>query len=277
MEGTTRFTLQFFSDPNWSPAADAPAAAERATDHQGPNGSWGHEPIETTQSWIGLLVIAATDHLGSVATLSSEGNTAIFGGTGVARLAIEAAARASWLLDPELGIFERVQRGYALRLAGLRHALGVVTRMNAPAEVIDERAQQVTKVLRRADRLGLPVQYENGEPVGLVLGVPKNETLVEDLFATTHIRLGAGIYAFLSSIVHSHLWALLQFTTEPEEREDGLLGLQPALKLQELEHAVFVAVASHVVLLDRLFPYYGFDAELLASWRLHAFRKLLEV
>jgi len=274
-DGTARFTLQFFADRNWAPAPGSPATRERSCDFRGPHGRWGHEPIETAQSWIGLLVIAATDHLGSLATLSGPGSAAVFGGTGIARLAVEAAARASWLLEPSLDVFGRVQRGYALRLAGLRHAVGVLTKMRAPETAIAEREQQVEKVLRRADRLGIPVHRRDGAPTGLVLGPPTNESLVAELFGSVGIQQGAGIYAFLSSVVHSHPWALLQFADTTSPREDGLIGLQPRLTLADLEHSVMVAVASHVGLCDRLFPYYGFDSELWASWRVHALRAVL--
>lgn len=91
------------------------AWTELSNDEHGPAGAWPRVVVKTAYSVAELYLLAAMDHLGSLAVLIMP-PTPLFGWAVAARSSIEASARAWWLLDPALSVRQRVARSITERL-----------------------------------------------------------------------------------------------------------------------------------------------------------------
>ena len=81
-----------------------------------------HGAIANAYSQNGVQVLMACDQLDALSKTLTEPTLTIAPWTCV-RAIIELAAVASWLIDPKIGVKERVERSFALRFEGLRQQI----------------------------------------------------------------------------------------------------------------------------------------------------------
>lgn len=276
VDGTVNVSLNLFGTERlWVPPDESPAVSEIA--EYKPTHLLGLGPILDAQSHARLITMAALDHLGAVGTLLSSSGRSIFGGPAMTRVTIEAAAVAWWALEPGIGASERVVRGFAIRIEGLRHTIKVATGITGEGSPETARQERrLAEILEEARAAGVKVHKEDGTVVGLHHAVPSERELVRLLFKEMSVDEGAGIYSHLSGIVHSSPTSLLQFTEIVDSPDDdGLMTLQPRITLAQAEQVVMIAMMGYLGMFDRVVSYYGLDARQWASWRRHASGVLL--
>jgi hypothetical protein len=199
-------------------AASSRGADDRENTEQGRNGEpWGRLPAETYTTIVAGLSVATVDHLHGCAQIMLD--DVDFGPGVMARCTLEAAGRLTWLLDPDLGFRDRVGRGYALRVRGLRdNARNIAALADAEPKAGPElvaaaeiAAKRWPEVIATAHELGFQTERhpETREFTGLVGLKP----LTDSAYGFEAIRhldvppLGA-VYAQWSGMAHSTYDAL---------------------------------------------------------------------
>src|SRR5262249_20736688 len=151
----------------------------------GPTGAWGSRPVHAAMSIGVVTFFASVDHLGSIQRITGEGMT-LLGCQVLSRATIEAAARSWWLSDPELSVRDRVERGMCERLRAIRDLIRTLEELGADDELLRERRASCDRVLNQAVDLGLPVQFEDGQPTGIRVARPSSTALVGDFLTESH-------------------------------------------------------------------------------------------
>ena len=102
-----------------APTAGSRGADDLANTEGRRNGEpWGSLPVETYLTVVAGLGVATVDHLHACPHTMFDDID--FGPGVMDRCTLEAAGRLAWLLDPNVDVRDRVGRGYALRVRGLR-------------------------------------------------------------------------------------------------------------------------------------------------------------
>jgi hypothetical protein len=167
-----------------------------------PKGRWAFD-------YARLHLAAADDHLHTAAAVMSVTLPAYALYT-VLRGSLEAAARACWLLQPQLSARQRQERGFTERLSGLQGVQKFKRhRMEWKGKIADLRAE--------ASRSGLAEETESKKPGNPVVGFgikrPGITELILDLLPETPSSdddsEGAFLYRFVSGMAHSEPWAIL--------------------------------------------------------------------
>ena len=159
LEVTLRFGNRHLGPAEWEPAANSEAAAELASTEKRADGTlWGENPPRTAYAAANLMMTAVLDNLAGIGKLLDD-QMPVIGPTILARSAIEIAASVFWLMEPDIGVVNRVCRELALSLTSARRA-GQIARefqdqgFTLPAEVAAV-AQDEARVLQRIADLGI--------------------------------------------------------------------------------------------------------------------------
>ena len=118
------------------------------------------------------------------------------------RAILELTAVASWLIDPNIGVKERVQRSYALRFEGLRQQKLLV---NATGEDTEPVVKLMENLATEATSLGIPTFRDKP---GRLTGIGeywKPFTSLVELMLDEEAN-----YRLFSAMTHGHLWAATQ-------------------------------------------------------------------
>jgi hypothetical protein len=217
-----------------------------------------------------MMLVAARDHLGSLSTLIREQPMPLYGWALATRAAVEASARAWWLLEPDIGALARVERSNNDQLYSVREAakaersLGVDTGSQA----------RVDEVIARGNQIGLTERLDkSGKMLDFGSGRPNTATLIGDLLRGAGSERGLAAWQYLSGLVHSAPWALLQFwSTEGAVRQRGdyLVTATPSLPIRTILGGSRLAVATFLEAFERFTLLYGWEASPVKSWRRYA-------
>ena len=182
----------------------------------------------------------------------------------LARGVLEAAARASWLLDPNIDVVTRVSRSMSLRLSGLE-SQATLTRSSekshrvAFAGVLQKSQGQIGSLKREAKTLGIRVRIKKGKLTVFGEGLPSNVNLAA--------RFGEEpMYRLLSAVAHSEYWATFSVSYVKSDRKAGVVeqGLRP-------EAALFLTQAC-----IKWFSRVAWDYFALNGWGLKRLSSILE-
>ncbi len=291
LDGTWRVASKTLEENEQKPVAGSIASTEIGTAEAGPGGPWGDEPALTAYSLAMIANFAAADQLGCLATLiDSEGVAGIFGPLVIARACIEASARSWWLLDPNIGVRERVGRSFRVRirsidetthlinelLLGVGSAEGEVGRQQLLDDLETQRARRIA-VLDQAVACGIPVHYEKRAPIGVNVTMPKNDELVGGLLEDAGAVLGAALYALLSGVTHATHYALIQYFEQLETGDPSLAHLEPVLRRESLMNTVTIVLLAFVTSFGRLVDVYGWEPRTWGAWVKHVKEKIIEL
>lgn len=218
-----------------TPTADSRGADDRVNAEQRRNGApWGTIPAETYTTIVAGLSVATVDHLHGCAQIMLD--DVDFGPGVMTRCTLEAAGRLTWLLDPDLNVRERVGRGYALRVRGLRdNARNLAALAASDAEpgpellaAQDDAQRRVAEVIGTAYELGYTTERnsETGEFTGLV-GLSPLSDAAYGSEAIKHLEVPplAVMYAQWSGMVHSTYDAIRNHFLEAAEDDPNLIRL----------------------------------------------------
>ena len=163
---TTRTdVLQWLPDFEWSMAWKSEAAAERANTETRPDGiPWGGQPLIWTDATAWFFISAVVDCIDAMC-LCITPDTPTLVPNALTRVALEAGAKASWLLQPGLGARSRVARRILIHHASARQIRDTVKAVNSqrrptPRWRTAEYPPTIQAVLHEAHALGLRCQYE---------------------------------------------------------------------------------------------------------------------
>ncbi|MGA4732040.1 hypothetical protein ACPB67_31895 [Micromonospora taraxaci] len=166
----------------------------------GPIGYWTEEAVLDELVVAGLTVEGASYHLYSIGRLLFIPVSCRSVQT-LGRTCLEMAARAWWLLEPDIGVRERILRSVGEVLYGARaevHAL----RDSGAAELLVRAEHKARDALEWAKYLGLAVRVDKkGFEILDGLVRPKATGLVNDLVASTGGK-SRGVYGWLSAATH---------------------------------------------------------------------------
>lgn len=265
-------TLQFcvnYRNQGGPPGANSEKYRELRNSDVGTAEPWGSVPVERAYFLADISLFAAANQLGSIGTLLKE-EMALLGVETLARASLEGAAQTWWLLEPGIGVRERVGRGLASRLASSHEALALQLKLGvSSASLRDQR----TEVRRNAEELGFQLDSKKDRWLGLrwtVHGVPypSRTEAVGDLLHAIGVDHGTAIYSWLCGISHSTAFALMEFFSfdEDGERPDTYTAV-PQQTLGNLSLALLLAVQAYLAGVQRLAGLNGWDVAMLDSWR----------
>jgi hypothetical protein len=205
----------------------------------------GFDIAAVTVSYGNIAVLAAADHLESMAASLRQSTKAVFGVLALARVAVEANAKACWILDAELTAFQRFTRVMQLREMAVYKAIEMLVDFDATPDVIQSQRDRHAEVLAQAKAAGLDVVERDGELKGLKGGRPTPTDLVHEHLDTVGVESGTAIYAALSGIVHTDPNMVIQFRDLVTPARPGVLGrVQVRLTVSDAETAVCLAAVS---------------------------------
>ena len=218
-----------------TPTAGSRGNDDRVNNEKRRNGDpWGSIPAETYTTIVAGLSVATVDHLHGCAQIMLD--DVDFGPGVMARCTLEAAGRLTWLLDPDLDVRERVGRGYALRVRGLRdNARNLAALAASDPEPVpellaarDDALSRVAQVIGTAYELGYQTERhsDTGEFTGLV-GLSPLGDAAYGYEAVKHLEVPplAVMYAQWSGMVHSTYDAIRNNFLEPAEDDPSLIRL----------------------------------------------------
>lgn len=161
-----------------------------------------------------LHLAGSEDHLQTMATIFGSGRLPAYAGYTALRGSLEAAARACWLLDPNLSPRQRQERGFTEHLNNLqglqkfkrhresRRKLVVQLRLDAAkAGLVPKFAQVAKKKSSPPPLIGFGIARPLITDLLLAL-LPHQPTADDD-------AEGAFLYRLVSGSAHSEPWALL--------------------------------------------------------------------
>jgi hypothetical protein len=212
---------------------------------------WSASPVRLAFAAAELHMRAAQDQLfGLGVLLNSSTEDALMT---VARGTTEAAARASWLVDPEIDGRVRVSRTMTERLAGLYQELSLNDRLSRETDA----PLRIDAIVQAATRHGMSVATDrNGRKYIGKDRHPGQTQAVELLFAHLGPLFGTRAYADLSAVAHSALAAfaapkLLTVTeARPVDREPQL----------PIERGVIIATGAYDAVMRRFLRLYGWGS-----------------
>lgn len=122
--------LQWLPGPEWNPAWKSEAASELGNSEMRRDGSpWGELPVLWTYATAWLFISAGIDCLDAMCVCITT-DTPAFVPNALTRIALEAGAKASWLLHPGIGARRRVARRTLIHDASARQIRSIVDNVN---------------------------------------------------------------------------------------------------------------------------------------------------
>jgi hypothetical protein len=253
-------------------------------------GAWGESgenPIRGTFLTALTLAAAVDQHLQALDNLAQT--RIVFSGAVVLRALIEAAARAWWLLAPDVDARGRVARGITERV----YSMGELRRMYAQiegepvSEEHDRLKRRIDATFAAAQAKGLTIVADNrtGRPVAVGEPRPRSLPLIDDFFAAGGIPDGAMIYRRLSAKTHATLYGLAENLRLADTQtipgidvgdDHTRLGMLEE-SAQDREMTLIVALMAHGDLTQRLVEITGWPDELWKSWWLHTAKRTREI
>ena len=169
------------------------------------------EPIVEAIGLGNLQLVGAEDFIGAIDRLLVMREPVLYADRALGRSALEAAAGAAWLLEPDLSVTMRVSRSTSHRIDTLEQTARVVAGSSQEATHLARRDDLV----RQSHKAGLDIQRDRKGK--RILGVgehrPTSSAIMEYLWSPQPgdpFDLGRFAQRFLSLFVHANPAGLLQ-------------------------------------------------------------------
>jgi ppGpp synthetase/RelA/SpoT-type nucleotidyltranferase len=172
-----------------------------------------------------LLLTSAVDHLRAIADLVGHKH-GFFPSISLARAVVEAAARAWYLLEPDIDCAERFRRYLNDQLFSLHEELWLLKAMED--EDAADRKAEIDGLLSTALRRGYPVlRGRNRATLG---HRPTTSALIQELLSdSTGTKTGLLLYGVMSSVVHGAAHGFTKEVLESDEPAPIFWGSDIAL------------------------------------------------
>lgn len=265
----------------WDPLPGSQAAAE--IEAQAPFVARSRSPVADALAvaWVRLAV--ATTHVAGLSTLLRPPPN-VLGSSTVARVALEASAKAMWALDPSLDVKGRIARGRATMISNLIDQLKYprpVRPEKHPRESTKEyrsrvsdnesfvsafdRAQEtLDAVITDTEAIGLRVERgKTGKFVGVEEPLPGPTETIKKEFGDD----GAMAYRHLSGIAHGGISSVINRMEEVESRPSSLL-MQPKEVVGNHLVSLAAALLEFGKANDARIALYGWDPVKWLAWRI---------
>jgi len=184
------------------------------------------ESVHTAHSLGTTLIEAAADHSMAMAKTLTEPVQA-FAPWICLRSVLESSALSYWIMDIDISVRVRVQRGFALRYKGLRQQEKIARAMNDIVYL-----NRITKRMDQVEQDALQLGYDrvlskNDNRIGIAIQMPPLTDIVRDTLNAE------SVYRYLSAITHAHHWAIRQVGfQEVDEKRVGITTL-PNTRIME--------------------------------------------
>ena len=222
------------------------------------------ESVHTASSQAWMLLDVTADQLTAFLKTVSEPFETIAPYTCIRSL-LEAAALASWILDPTIDVRTRVSRSLALRYEGLVQQLRWAKAAGKDPIKAERRLDHIVAV---ANTLGYaPVNDRRGRVCGAGRHMPSVTDLVGEMLQEEVL------YRLLSAVAHGHHWAIhqLSFTKAPQfdtvSAISGtkLTGLTKGANIDSMALLILVAASTFARAVWYKALYLGWDRDLLRT------------
>jgi hypothetical protein len=183
--------------------------------------SWrGNRPGSTAE----MLLVSSDFHLLTLAAALSARDIYPFGGFTLLRGAAEPAARAAWIMEPDISFVDRRARVLVERLDALQE-------MRKFKNLRGRADEDIARLVTDATALGHPiVDGKKVKPEHFGQARPDATNLFARLLPDVAGRggdaPGGRLYRLLSAFSHSTLWAIL---AQRESEEDSAPGMKSAM------------------------------------------------
>ncbi|MCA1695484.1 MAG: hypothetical protein LC749_12550 [Actinobacteria bacterium] len=217
-----------------------------------------------------MLVFAAEDNLRAVATLIGAGS--LYGPFTLARSAFETCAHAWWILDPAIGLEERLCRGGNFILYSHYERRKLEREMG----VAETRTPKIDAILSTP---GLRVlSSRKRSPAWLGSGWKDTTSLCRNLWqdpTEPESTVGAVIYRALSATPHGTLHGILRNPRRIENLPAGFTGMV-SHEVNPDEVATFAACAlvAYVLAAERQLAYFGWTGPAWDAWKAAAKKRI---
>jgi hypothetical protein len=199
----------FINENNSRPTPDSQATHEI-------NSFERPESVVSTHSQGWLLCEATADQLMGLTKLLTEPVQAIAPWTSV-RALIEASGLGVWLLNTDIDVKARVQRGFAFRFDGLTEQVKFVRKIGDEKE-LSKAISRIDSVEQTALELGYPKIEKDGKRTGIAQIMPSITEIVQQELDQE------AVYRLSSAMIHAHSWAVSQLSFKILEEETMIVN-----------------------------------------------------
>lgn len=272
VRGFVRFTAQFDGGFGGAPAPDSRAAHELARETEFV-GAWGTDPVRQAHSVANLTMLAARDELWCITDLMltrDEYGERVFGPVTVARTALETAARAWRLFNPEATVEDRVALIMTEHLYGIwqRRKLRV---SDAEGERLTQEREQIRST---AHALGMTVLDGGRGSDAISEPRPSATELIASYIESVNGVLGGGVYRFWSAVSHATLAGIFELLHVDGDEElasaEFSLGYKMEIPLLNMTATAYAEA------FDRKVAYFGWPNRDWLSWYSSALTQFTE-
>lgn len=266
VEGFLNCADSIRKDSGYEPAPGSTLALEYG-EEAALAGDWGPRPVNQGASYGAIALFAAREHIKALDRLV-DFPPITYSLAPVTRAAVEACARAWWLLDPEIGARGRVERGMTERL----HGLWATSRLPDEVPRTVDTAGRIQSILVEAQSRGLHVVVCKGrEAPAIGSRRPGSRRVVEELLDVRGLEWAGVAYHYLSAVSHAGADGLMQTMTRVKDSPGW--GYQ-STTLSDVGHFLAIPALAFATAFERELVLYGWDTEAWISWKVHAFQTI---
>lgn len=264
IEGTARITSSLHEHHGSDPVPGSEAAGELAPRNEASLAApWMERPIYDALGMASLTATAAMDSLHALHRAMGPPWPLAFAPWGIARTALELAARAWWRLEPGIGYRGRVARGMTEKLYAFWETQQLGARLVDGGDA-GERIERTVEWARDHDfnvvRVRKPSLWAVEEPR------PSSTDVATGLFGDDFGRIA---FKVGSQFIHGNVSGLLsRLVATGNDRADVTISNA------ELANIGFTVVLGYSRMLDRMVRLYGWDLSIWGGWYVHAVRKM---
>ena len=230
-----------------------------STADAGISGPWKSTTVSSAYSIANaIFVSAAGEYLLALGTLLKAEGVSSFGFQVVTRSLVECAARAWWILDPEIGPRERVIRSRLERFDSIVESdkltdAGCSTTTSVSDNQIRFRAETALLGIEEVrDKKGRFKNFENVHR--------PNKTEAVSTFLQSRGEIDAEKwYRFYSGIAHSAIYATISSFDQNVDQATGYLKFEPMVTVAEVFDAGRIGVDSFLAVFAQYAFLFGYD------------------
>lgn len=225
------------------------------------------ESLHTAHSQAWMLLEVTADQLTAFLKTVSEPLETIAPYTCIRSL-LEAAALASWILDPTIDVRTRVSRSLALRYEGIVQQLRWAKAAGRDPTKAQRRLDGVVSV---GNALGYaPINDTRGRHCGAGQHMPSVTDLVGGMLHEE------ALYRLLSAVAHGHHWAIQQLSFEKAPQFDTVSAISGAKLTGFTKGANIDSMALLILVAASAFARVVWYQALYLGWDRSQLRTLLE-
>jgi hypothetical protein len=266
LDGTARQVDVQWANFHGGPAAGSPADVEIAT-KAALRSSWSDRPLYDANGVAAAILLSAVDHIRALHRAFDVPPLA-WASESLARACAELAARAWWLVDPDICASDRVARYATEQLFSLRQGQRAQQQLKSgrdPAELASE-------IEAWANQHNLLVLHESGAPIAIGARRLPTTSLLERMLP----GLGAQLYQAVSPVAHGTIGGVLGFVRSSASALDDEIGAVE-VRVSDVLRIASCAFVAFLPATARLVGHFGWDARSWSSWEADVRRRFGEL